>query len=497
MKTRSLLRYTLLYGVILMVIGAALHFLGTMEARLGPLDLVFRMKWASQGETRIILPPMGEVIAKTHRLPVNLSIQLNRVDPTLLNTDFSSYDQPANYFYDLLPGFRRLILLFVLRLLAIGVGAALLAGLAVWGWKDWRRWGISALLGLILTGSVLWGVGTRYNVKAFETPRYEGMLETAPWLLDLLDNGLSQIDTLSRRLEAVAGNLNRMFSQVDQLAPLAKADGEIKVVHVSDIHNNPAAYEFLARVVKGFGADLILDTGDITDFGTPLEARLAERLAKLEVPYVFVPGNHDSPQVVSYLRKIPGLTVLDGRVKTIKGLTILGLGDPASRNGELMAPQEELEASADEIREIWQSLSIAPDIVAVHNRKTAKHLLGKAQVLLHGHDHQAKIYQSGTSWIIDAGSTGAAGMRGLENRSKEGDPYSLALLRYDPAPEGSGKTYQLTAVDLIKIYGMNGRFVLERKVLKGGDGDKTVSGDLALPRTPRGRHGDRQPSAAQ
>ncbi|WP_110685037.1 phosphodiesterase [Salinicola aestuarinus] len=40
--------------------------------------------------------------------------------------------------------------------------------------------------------------------------------------------------------------------------------------------------------------DVVLITGDVTDFGRPAEyAALAERLAPLEIPWYLIPGNHD------------------------------------------------------------------------------------------------------------------------------------------------------------------------------------------------------------
>ncbi|HEX2954528.1 MAG TPA: metallophosphoesterase, partial [Bacillota bacterium] len=332
---------------------------------------------------------------------------------------------------------------------------------------------------------IILSVAVDYNQRAFETPRYEGMLEAAPWLLDILDKGFTQVDDLGRRLELVAGNLNRVMGQVDQLEPLARADGALKVIQVSDIHNNSAAYELLSRVVQGFGADLIIDTGDITDFGTPLETQLAGRLEELKIPYYFIPGNHETAEAIARLRRIRGVRVLDGESVSYKGLSILGLGDPAAQTEKLAATPKQLQQSSDRLYDIWSKMRVAPDLVAVHNVMTARKLLGKIPVLLHGHDHQAKIYEKGKTWLIDAGSTGAEGMRGLESQSKDGSPYSLALLRFDRAPTSSGHQYQLTVVDLIKVYSINGRFVLERKVLKGGDGDPDLSSSLALPRATR------------
>lgn len=481
LKRQHILWRILFIFLVLCGTGLAIHLFGRMEASLGPMELEMRLDWARRGSTRVILPPMGEVIAKTHHAPIALSVRLNRLEPELLQMDLSQLNEPVNYLQDLIPEFRHLLRLFILRLLAVGGIAGGTVGLIIGGYRDWRRYGLACLVGLAFTGIVLIGVSVEYDQKAFSTPRYEGMLEAAPWILDLLEKGISHVDDLGHRLETVAGNLNRVMGQVDQLESLARADGEIKVIHVSDIHNNPAAYEFLTRVVRGFGADLIIDTGDMTDFGTPLETQLAGRLAELKIPYYFISGNHETQEAIARLRQISGLKIIDGETVSFKGLTILGLGDPAGKNGKLSATPEELKESAATLHKLWSEASSSPDLVAVHNRKTADRLIGKAPVILHGHDHQAKIYEKGKSWMIDAGSSGAEGIRGLENKTKDGAPYSLALLRYDRAPEASGHQYELTVVDLIKVYSVNGRFILERKVLKGGDGDPALSSSLALP----------------
>jgi predicted MPP superfamily phosphohydrolase len=462
---------------VVILCALALQFFGMMEVRLGPLDLEFRMRWSAQGETRLVLPPVGEVKASTHRLPVTFSLRLNRIDHDLLQAEVERTEQPADYLENLLPSLRRVFIMFLVHLLLLGMLCGVLTGMIFWGWREYRRWTLSLLVGLVFTAMVLGGVALSYDQSAFDNPRYEGILEGAPWLLDLLDKGLAQLDTLGRKMEVVAGNLNRLFSQVDQLDSLAQADGELKVIHVSDIHNNPAAFDFLTRVAEGFGADLIIDTGDLTDYGTNLEAQLSTRIANLGTPYFFVPGNHDSPDVISRLRRIRNVKILDSKPVSYKGLTVLGLPDPASRNGRLMASVEELLKSADALETVWENMAQPPDLVAVHNIDTADKLLGRVQVVLHGHDHKARIYNEGDTKIIDAGSSGAAGVRALENESVDGVPFSLALLRFDRP--GDGERYLLTAVDMIRVYSLNGRFVLERKVINGGETDAALSGGLA------------------
>ena len=466
-------------AIVILFSALALRFFGTMDTRLGPLDLRLQMRWSVRGETRLVLPPLGQIKADTHGVPVAFCVQLNRIDENLLQSELADQEKPAEYLQTFLPQLRRIFIHFFLVLLLVGAGAGVMAGMIIWGCANWKRWVRSLLLGAVFTGVVLGGVMIQYNQQAFDRPRYEGMLEAAPWLLDLVDKGLAQLDTLGRKLEVMAGNLNRLFTQVDQLDPLARADGTLKVVHVSDIHNNPAAYDFLRRVVKGFGADLIIDTGDITDYGTPLEARMAEALAGVGVPYFFVPGNHDAPEAIARLKQIRGIRVLDNGVVTYKGLNILAWRDPTAKTGKLTATAQELRQAAEELTAEFARLEKAPDLVAVHNVTVARGLLGKVPLVLHGHDHRARIYERSGTRVVDAGTTGAAGVRALENVSQDGVPFSLALLHFDPVEDGEGgRAITLTAVDLIKVYSLNGRFVLERKVVKGGEENTAVSRDL-------------------
>ncbi|HBR29780.1 MAG TPA: metallophosphoesterase, partial [Firmicutes bacterium] len=72
--------------------------------------------------------------------------------------------------------------------------------------------------------------------------------------------------------------------------------------------------------------------------------------------------------------------------------------------------------------------------------------------------HKPAIAEEGGTVLINAGTTGAAGVRGLGNDTI---PYSVALLRFNLT---DGK-YQLAAVDQIRVFSLNGRFILERTVM--------------------------------
>src|SRR5690606_19764714 len=102
----------------------------------------------------------------------------------------------------------------------------------------------------------------------------------------------------------------------------------IKALHISDLHLNPAAWSVVQTVVAQFDIDLVIDTGDIVDWGSQPEASYVNLIAGLGVPYVFIRGNHDSPTTAAAVARNRNAIVLDNSVRTVEGLTIAGIGDP-------------------------------------------------------------------------------------------------------------------------------------------------------------------------
>lgn len=102
--------------------------------------------------------------------------------------------------------------------------------------------------------------------------------------------------------------------------------------HVTDIHLTEAgeswgtlddlAEDLFARVVETFnrmdGLDFVLITGDVVDTASPAEVdRFRELIAPLEVPWHFIPGNHDGyydPKVPSALPPHEAVSRLDPRL---------------------------------------------------------------------------------------------------------------------------------------------------------------------------------------
>ena len=162
-----------------------------------------------------------------------------------------------------------------------------------------------------------------FSPAGFENLEYRGMLQAAPWMIDLAQEAFTGVEGLAEHVQVMSSNLYTLLRQVENLGQVELEDTDLKVLHVSDIHNNPVALGLVERIVDTFAVDLVIDTGDITDFGTPLEAELLGRLDDWPVPYLIALGNHDSPTIAQHLADIPAVTLLRGELVEISGLGIL------------------------------------------------------------------------------------------------------------------------------------------------------------------------------
>jgi predicted phosphodiesterase len=320
-----------------------------------------------------------------------------------------------------------------------------------------------------LMAGIMGAVALQYDQSAFGRPHYRGALEAAPWVVGLLQENWSQFGGVSGQVETLTKNLSGLSDRLSSLSAVARPPADLRLLHVSDLHNNPVGLQFVSEAVKSFKVDAVIDTGDLTDFGTPLEGELFGEIAELGVPYFFTPGNHDTPDLVGLLRRYRNITVLDGQTVTFRGLTILGAAAPAStRTSAGVASAGEFEAVDRALLGKVEAATEPPDVVAVHNRKMAESLVGRVGVILHGHDHRLVITSEQGTAMIDAGSTGASGVRGLQVKGGE-DPYSMALLYFSRTSGG----YRLQAVDTLEVRGKDAGFTLNRILV--GTEEKTAA----------------------
>jgi Icc-related predicted phosphoesterase len=113
--------------------------------------------------------------------------------------------------------------------------------------------------------------------------------------------------------------------------PMSNSVKEIRFAAVGDLHCTEASAGTLRPLFIRAAevADALLLCGDLTDYGTPKEARvLADELSVVSVPVIAVLGNHDfesdaAVEVRSTLHAV-GVQVLDGEAIEVHGIGIAG-----------------------------------------------------------------------------------------------------------------------------------------------------------------------------
>ncbi len=445
--------------VIMAILGSMLfiQLFARLSFQYDSFSFSLKTNFNTSGGTIINVPPVGQLFLKTHQTPWQFIFSLDAIDFTKLEKQLNSMPVKEQWLKTL----ERETLQAILKLFLLIILTGLIGGfltLQVLRIKPFTKHFYYVMLGpLVLILVFIATTVLTYDSDAIERPQYQGVLASAPWAMNLVTMGLDNIEVIGDNLKKISRDLPMLFKQAAQIKNIGDLQFDLAALHVSDIHNNPAAFEFISELVNNFKIELIIDTGDLTDYGTPLEAEIVNQISKIKIPYIFVPGNHDSPLINNRLKKAPFVRVLEKGSIKIKGLTIFGQADPASQsyNSDL-APEEEYTKAAESLKQTIRNMATTPDLIIVHNRKLVEDLIGKVPLILHGHDHQYRFTIEEKTVINDAGTTGAAGIRGL---TEEGVPYSATILYWKKNSDGA---MNLKALDSIKINGAVGKLTIER-----------------------------------
>ena len=461
-KLRGLAPYlSALVGALVFI-----SILGHQVFQVEALQVRLNVQPSLAGQTVFEIPPLAKISAHTHATPVRLSVRLESIDPQSVQKMLDQKQSGSSLISTFTKGLRTAAALFTLKLLLLSAAGGAF-GVFIWRRQPDLIHLKGALAATLAVGILMAGTYLTYDAERFKNPKFDGALKVAPWAIGVAGQALDKIDSLGNKMVMVADNVHQLYNQIDRLQPFEDGqEGMVRVLQVSDIHNNPAALDFIQRIAGLFRVDMIIDSGDITDFGTPLEGLLLERLAGIKVPYIFIPGNHDSQDTLKKLRSVPGVTVLDqpSTIK-VKKLTIAGVPAPSAQSSDIEPPPLDLiPVYAQEIESYLKGQKDQPDLLVVHNNRIARMLGGKVPVILHGHDHKLAVEKHEGSLFINPGSTGAAGMRRLQG---DKTPYSLVIQYYAPL-EGKMK---LLAADTITVNNLESGFHLERHVFDAKTGD--------------------------
>jgi predicted phosphodiesterase len=424
------------------------------EARIGVGTVELRVEAAGTGRTALVLPPLGRVTAHTHDLPVTLTAEVKSLDLERLGDLATARDPAKEARRDAVAATDGIVRRLALRLLLLSamVGAAAAAIVPARTWIHVSFGAVGGVLGACLLLGAIWH---GYDASAFETdPRFEGPLERAPALLETVQRHIEDVDVIRDRVDVLGARIAELYTAVDDRA--GGRSGGTSILHVSDIHSNPLGIEIVRRLVESFGVDAVLDTGDLTSFGIPIEARIADLVDEIEVPYVFVPGNHDSPANRAALEEQADITVLGDDVVRIGSVEILGVADPTFTASNEISTDEANAArdrSAPRVARLVRRED--PDVLAVHDLRQAADVAGDVPLVVAGHTHERSDRREEGTLFLTVGSTGATG---LGSFTADTDlAYEAEILRF------AGD--RLVAVDYITLTGFSGSFTVDHRVI--------------------------------
>ena len=445
---RRLLLAVELAGVGLLGAMLAVAVAGTVTREVGPFLADLSLQPSLTGGTQVSVPPLGQLQIDTHDGPVRLQVGINQLRPEAARSIATNPNAlrglGAEVNDDLRTGVRDLLLRTALVTV---VGAAAL-GLLVF--RQLRRTLAAAASGV----AALWVIGgvtaLTADGRSLAEPRFTGLLASAPGAVGDVRDILASVDAYGVQLGRLVVNVTDLYAVTSGLQTFVPDDGTLRVLHISDLHLNPTSYGIVESVVEQFGVELVVDTGDSTDLGTVAELPYVNAIGRLEVPYVWIRGNHDSRLVQDAVARQPGATVLDGpQVVEVAGVRLLGQGDPrfirdSETRGE--APPEVLEVVGAQLREAYDAAEDKPDLVLTHDPASSGPLVGGPPVVLAGHTHQRRVETEDGTTLLVQGSTGGAGLRAL--RGDEATPVTLTVLYLDREDQ------QLQAYDDITLGGV-------------------------------------------
>jgi predicted MPP superfamily phosphohydrolase len=425
------------------VVGTSLglRLAGRTSRRVGPLEVTAGLT-LGRGGTEVQLPPLGSARIASHRGPLTLSALATGVDEERAQALLAAAPEKDAIVHDA----RRLGVAVAGRAAAVALGgAATTAAVTLRRPRDVV--GATTASAALLAASAAVAAAT-FRRTAWRDPELHGLLTRAPLILGDLRTAPERIATYRDQLADLVATGTSVYRRVATL-PEPPKDDAIRLLHISDLHLNPLAYPLARELIKTYDIDAVVDTGDLVDWGTPLEHRFADEIAGLEVPYVFVKGNHDSDAVAAAVGEQPNAVVLDAGTPPVEvaGLRFAGMADPRftpdKTTGDDFAAHRVSEAAKE-----WAPRLAGQhvDIALVHDPAAARQLADTVPLVLAGHTHNRAVRRYGNTLVVVQGSSGGSGLRGVQQ--DPATPISLSVLYVDR------RTRTLEAVDDITLGGI-------------------------------------------
>ena len=228
----------------------------------------------------------------------------------------------------------------------------------------------------------------------------------------------------------------------EKYTPQSLAEPEAaRILLVSDIHG-AQQYPLMKAIVEEEQIDAVVDLGDLLNFGSVTEGEtvgLFQGIASLEVPYLFVRGNHDANSasddaLLRRLEKVPNVVLLQPNdetyaVQSINGIAIAGFNDPRwfgddnRDNAAKQLPALEAFTAAFADRPV-------PDLVVSHEPGAVTDL-ERADLKANGHMHSNQLEGN----LIGVGTFTGGGpfshfLQGVEGEELTGQPSAFDIATF-------------------------------------------------------------------
>jgi predicted phosphodiesterase len=396
----------------------------------------------------------------TIRLPVRLHVDLRTIDRRTV----SNIAQGGKLdLQDIRAEARSAVTSYLINLIVITLACAaalgILVAFAVRNRSGPRlRYTVAAALtttGLIAVAliTLLPPTGTIKN------PQYYAYGPDIPRALEAVEAAQQSTKQLDGEIDSQLVGLARLVTRPSERTPITN---QPTVTIASDLHNNVLAIPILERVAN---RGPLLFPGDLTDRGSPLEARFVSRVVNLGHPFVFVSGNHDSDSLERDLAQRGAIVLTEnGRlnadgsygpiVNEVAGLKVAGYGDPFERRAgddfkDRYHPTPTV-SQQDAFISWMRPLLGKVDVIMVHEPALIEPALAilrdhppeRPLVFVVGHTHKASIDHFPGVDVINGGSVGAGGTGNLSEPTKMG----IARLIFTAKP-----SFQPLAADLVEI----------------------------------------------
>lgn len=242
------------------------------------------------------------------------------------------------------------------------------------------------------TGLSIWQTYQPDRQHEFTSTGVLGTVQRNQSLLSDVEARTAQVSPYLRNLIALSSALQDKYSPTELDEPTA-----LRVLLVSDLHAGNQ-FALMRTIIEQEDIDLVVDTGDLVNFGTVTEgdaSGMFAGIASLPVPYLFTRGNHDATSatdsaILDRMTKIPNVVLLQPNTETYKvveagGIRIGGFNDPrwfgddGKRSKDKQQPAKEAFIAAFE-RQPSLDLLVSHEPWAVQD-------VPRADVTINGHMH--------------------------------------------------------------------------------------------------------------